>query len=209
MPALLPTLAVVAANVLGTLMVMPQAVRVLRTGHVGGVSPVWAGTGLAFNSWWLAYGIGTPILAVIPVSAISMAVYLLLATGLVRHHARALAPVVRTLGVAALVPLPALVGGGWPAVGVLLGLLYGVQLLPAVVAAWRSPDIGGISRTTWVLAWSEAALWGVVGTARADAGLSVIGVTGTLMSSLVLLATVVRVPGRRGRATPLRTRLAR
>ena len=96
----------------------------------------------------------------------------------------------------AAVPLLALALGGWVAAGLTLGALYGIQLSPAVVAVYRSPDVGGVSIATWLLAWTEALLWGVYGFARVDAGIVALAVTGTLMSSLVLARLFVRRPRR-------------
>jgi uncharacterized protein with PQ loop repeat len=184
------TIAIVAANLAGMVMVLPQAVRVIRTGLVAGVSPAWAGTGIAFNTWWLAYGVAVPRPAVIPVSAVSVTVYIVLAVGLVRHRPPARRPLAGALGTGFGATAAVLAVQGWATVGVFLGLAYGVQLLPAVISAWRSADTSGIARATWVIAWTEAALWGVAGLGRADAGLVVAALSGTTMAGLVLAATV-------------------
>ena len=45
-----------------------------------------------------------------------------------------------------MIPLPFLVFGGWASAGLVVGLCYGVQLFPAVVAVLRS------SATRWRVA---------------------------------------------------------
>ncbi len=49
---------------------------------------------------------------------------------------------------------------------------------------------------TWAIAFAEAVLWGVYGTARADVGLVTLAATGVLMSTLVLVRLVLRRPRR-------------
>lgn len=197
------TLVVVAANVLGGAMALPQAVKLVRSRRVDGVSPTWAGISAAVNGWWVAYGLGTGDIGIVPVSVVSVTAYLAIAGYLVRFGA---APASRTaarvavsaLGVAAIPVLP-LVLGGWAAGGLALGALYGVQLSPAVVAVHRAPDVSGVSASTWALAFLEAGLWGVYGFARLDVGLLSLAATGLAMSALVLVRLFVRRPRRNPR----------
>ncbi len=172
-------------------MAIPQAVRVIRTRRVEGVSLTWAAMSVVNNAWWVIYAVGVGNLAIIPVAAISIAGYLVIITGLVILGG-ARQPLV-ALGaslVIALVPLAALQLGGWAAAGVVLGLLYAVQLAPAVSSAVRNTDLTGVSAGTWIVAFVEAALWGIYGTGRADLGLMSMAVTGVLMSSVVLICVL-------------------
>lgn len=194
------TLVVVAANVLGGAMALPQAAKLVRSRRVDGVSPIWAGISAAANGWWVAYGLGTGDLGIVPVSVVSVTAYLAIAGYLVRFRT---APPARTAAVVALsalgiavVPLLPLAIGGWAACGVALGALYGVQLSPAVVAVHRAPDVSGVSATTWALAFLEAGLWGVYGFARVDVGLLSLAATGLAMSALVLVRLYARRPRR-------------
>jgi uncharacterized protein with PQ loop repeat len=182
------TVIVILANAIGAMMAIPQAVRVIRTRRVEGVSLTWAAMSVVNNAWWVIYAVGVGNLAIIPVAAISIAGYLVIITGLVILGG-ARQPLV-ALGaslVIALVPLAALQLGGWAAAGVVLGLLYAVQLAPAVSSAVRNTDLTGVSAGTWIVAFVEAALWGIYGTGRADLGLMSMAVTGVLMSSVVLI----------------------
>ncbi|MEM9042936.1 MAG: hypothetical protein AAGD33_23880, partial [Actinomycetota bacterium] len=151
----------IAANVLGGAMALPQAMKTLRTGRIEGVSTVWVGLSVGVNLWWVGYGLGVDDIGIVPVGAISVTAYSLIGLGLARalsSHARsqpAVQMVASAVGVAS-VPAVALWVGGWPAAGVILGLLYGVQLSPAVVTAYRSTDVSGVSVSTWIIALVEA-----------------------------------------------------
>ncbi len=75
-----------------------------------------------------------------------------------------------------------------------------MQLSPAVVAVYRAPDVSGVSAATWGIAFAEAALWGIYGLARLDAGLITLAVTGLVMSALVLARLLLRRPRRQRRS---------
>jgi uncharacterized protein with PQ loop repeat len=51
-------LVVIAANVLGAAMAVPQARKLLRTRRTDGVSVTWAAISVTVNAWWGVYGIG-------------------------------------------------------------------------------------------------------------------------------------------------------
>lgn len=194
------TLVVIAATALGGAMAVPQAWKVLRTRSTQGVSGVWAAVSLTVNVWWGAYAFGVDDIAIFPVAAISVMAYLVIAVAIVRFGddapGRLLAAMAAgSIGIAA-VPLVALALGGWSAAGVVLGMLYGVQLSPAVVAVYRAADVSGVSAATWVLALAEAVLWGMYGFARIDHGIVALAITGTAASTLVLARLFVRRPRR-------------
>lgn len=178
---------IVLATVLGSWMAFPQARRLVRTRHVEGVSAVWIGVSIAINGWWLAYGFAAEVWALVPVSAMSLALYSVMAFVYVTSVGRSALPAMG-LGffVLGMIPLPFLVAGGWPLAGIAVGLSYGVQLLPAVVSACRSTDLTGVSAATWLIAWLEAALWFVYGMGVADAALILAGAVGVAMSSAIL-----------------------
>ena len=196
MSASVLTLVIVVANVLGGAMALPQAAKLLSSRRVDGVSASWAGISITVNAWWAIYGLGTRDLSIVPVSIVSVMAYLAIAVALVRYgtvaRRRTLATMAASGGVVGLVPVVALVLGGWTAAGVLLGALYGVQLSPAVVTVYRAPDVSGVSTATWGIAFAEAALWGVYGFARLDAGLVTLAATGSVMSAVVLARLLLR-----------------
>ncbi len=199
------TAVVVVANVLGAATALPQARKLLQSGSVKGVSLVWASISASVNAWWCIYGLALGDLGIVPVSTVSVMVYLLIAVVLVRSSpapAGGLASAATGAAVAAsIVPAVALVTGGWFAAGIALGALYGVQLSPAVVAVYRSVDVSGVSVATWVLAFVEAGLWGVYGSSG-DVGIVTLAATGLVMSSLVLVRLFVRRPRRSVERTP-------
>lgn len=192
--------AVVVANVLGSVMALPQAARLLRLRRTDGVSPAWAAMSATINAGWVVYAVGVREWPIIPAGAVSVGAYLVIAYCLVRYSTRSAWSVVGSmLGVTvalSLVPLAAYLVSGWAALGVALGALYGVQLSPAVVTVYRALDVSGVSTATWMIAWAEAVLWGVYGFPRADAGLIALAATGTFMSTLVLLRLFLRRPPR-------------
>lgn len=185
--SLVLTSIVVAATVLGSWMALPQARRLARTRRVEGVSSTWIGVSLAINAWWLAYGVAAGVWALVPVSSISLVLYATTAWYFLASAGGRGAPGM-ALGVFGLgmIPLPFLVLGGWELAGVAVGLSYGVQLLPAVVASLRTSALSGVSSTTWIIAFAEAALWLVYGLAVGDVALTLAGLVGVLMASVIL-----------------------
>ena len=194
------TLVVIAANVLGAAMAVPQARKILRNRTAEGVSVSWAAISATVNAGWGVYGIGIGDWSIVPVSVISVLAYLVIAIAIVRLSP---VPSVRTVGsavaaavVIGVVPTVAYLLDGWATAGLALGALYGIQLSPAVVTVYRSVDVGGVSVATWLIAFVEAVLWGVYGFAQIDLGLLALATTGVFMSSLVLIRLFVRRPRR-------------
>jgi uncharacterized protein with PQ loop repeat len=183
---------VVVATVLGSWMAFPQARRIARTRRVDGVSPTWIGVSLAINGWWLTYGLVVGVWALIPVSIVSLVLYAVMAWCFVRSVGRpALAGMAIGVFGLGMVPLPFLLVGGWELAGVAVGLSYGVQLLPAVVASLRTTALSGVSSTTWIIAFVEAALWLVYGLGVADVALTLAGTVGMAMASVILARLAV------------------
>jgi uncharacterized protein with PQ loop repeat len=180
-------LLVVIATVLGSWMAFPQARRIARTRRVDGVSAVWIGVSLAINAWWLTYGLVVGVWALVPVSIVSLLLYGVMAWFFVGSVGRSALPGLALgffgLGMA---PLPFLVAGGWDLAGVAIGLSYGVQLLPAVVASLRTRVLSGVSSSTWIIALFEAALWLVYGLGVGDTALTLAGAVGAVMASVIL-----------------------
>jgi uncharacterized protein with PQ loop repeat len=90
-----------------------------------------------------------------------------------------------------MIPLPFLLVGGWQLAGVAIGLSYGIQLLPAVLAACRSSALAGISAATWLIACAESAIWLVYGTAIDDAALLLAGIVGIVFSGVIIVRLAV------------------
>jgi uncharacterized protein with PQ loop repeat len=191
MPLLL-NLLVIVATVLGSWMAFPQARRIARTRRVDGVSATWIGVSLAINAWWLTYGLVAGVWALLPVSIISLLLYGVMAWFFVLAAGRAAVPGL-ALGVFGLgmVPLPFLLIGGWELAGVAVGLSYGVQLLPAVVASLRTSVLSGVSSTTWIIAAVESMLWLAYGLGVGDIALTLAGLVGVVMASVILVRLAV------------------
>lgn len=185
-------LLVVVATVLGSWMAFPQARRIARTRRVDGVSSAWIGVSLAINGWWLTYGLVVGVWALIPVSVVSLLLYGVMAWYFVRTVGRpALAGMALGVFGLGMVPLPFLVVGGWQLAGVAVGLSYGVQLLPAVVASLRTRVLSGVSSATWIIAFVEAALWLVYGLGVGDIALILAGSVGMALASVILARLAV------------------
>jgi len=184
---ILLNLLVIVATLLGSWMAFPQARRLARTRRVEGVSAVWIGVSLAINGWWLAYGLVAGVWALVPVSAISLVLYASMAVIYLGTVGRAALRAL-TLGVFGLgmFPLPFLIIGGWQIAAIAVGLSYGIQLVPAVVSACRTRDLVGVSASTWLIAWVEAGLWLVYGLGVGDVALTLAGIVGMVMSSIIL-----------------------
>lgn len=185
-------LIVVVATVLGSWMAFPQARRIARTRRVDGVSSAWIGVSLAINAWWLAYGLMVGVWALVPVSIVSLLLYGVMGWFFVRSVGRPAVPGL-ALGVFGLgmVPLPFLVVGGWGLAGMAVGLSYGVQLLPAVVASLRTSVLSGVSSATWIIAFGEAALWLVYGVGVGDIALILAGTVGMAFAAVILTRLAV------------------
>lgn len=192
------TLVVIAANVLGAAMAVPQARKLLRTRRTDGVSVTWAAVSATVNAWWGVYGIAVDDFSIVPVSIVSVGSYLVITIGVVRFATTSprtsLPPALAAVLAVSTIPLIALAVDGWVSAGVTLGALYGVQLLPAVLTVYRTIDVSGVAIATWAIAFVEAALWGVYGFVRTDVGLLTLAATGVVMSTLVLARLFLRRP---------------
>ena len=194
------TYVVIAANLLGAAMAVPQARKLMRNRSIDGVSVTWAAMSAAVNAWWGVYAYGVGDWSILPVSVVSVLAYLVIAVAIVRltpiPALRLIAPAFAAVVAISAIPAIALVVDGWVSAGIALGALYGIQLSPAVVTVYRSVDVSGVSLATWVIAFAEASMWGAYGIANLDVGLMALATTGLFMSTLVLVRLFVRRPRR-------------
>ncbi|MFK7916888.1 MAG: hypothetical protein AB8G14_02325 [Ilumatobacter sp.] len=187
MTAVFITTMIVIANVMGAGMAYPQASRLIRTGNTHGVSGVWAGVSITMNLWWLAYGLANGLWGLVPVSAVAAVLYAAIIVAYVRSSGRgSVGGVALGALVLGMVPAPFLAFGGWTLAGLAIGLCYGMQLVPAVVSACRTSDLRGVAPSTWLMAWVESVIWLAYGLVVVDAALLAGGVTGTVMSSIIV-----------------------
>lgn len=180
-------IAVVAANILGVGMLIPQTKRIVRHGSLEGVSAEWIGMGVAVNAGWLIYAWTAAVWGLVGVSTGGLILYVAMALCARRldttHFDRA-----RTTALVILNVLGwAAAFGQVPALGFALAALFTVQFAPAAWSAWTSPTITGISPTTWALALGEAVIWAVYGVIIADQALILGGLGASIMSGVILL----------------------
>jgi len=191
----------VIANVVGVAMLIPQAVRLHRTGQLGGISAHWIGFGLMMNAGWLVYGLVKDLPGLIPVSAAAFGVYVwIFRRAMTLSRSVAVTAATSAVALAVVSFVVALVAGVTVA-GIWLGLLYTVQFLPAAIEAVIADDLSGLAPATWALALLEAVIWTYYGVATGDLSLLVGGTGAALMAGIVLVAVV-----RFGRARPTNDR---
>ena len=183
----------IAATALGIAMVVPQIVHIHRTRSTDGVSIMWIGVGVALNSWWTVYAIGAGVWGLTPVSVSGMALYVTMLVQFSQLHGlRSLGGFLGGAITFALLPLPALLLGGIEAAGIVVGLCYAVQFLPAVIESLRAETLHGLSLSTWAMALGEALIWAIYGASVADNAL-IIGGTGASVASLMIVGQICRV----------------
>ena len=166
--------------------IVPQILRLARTGRTEGVSPSWAAVGTTLNVGWLAYVVAEEYWVTIPSIVVAMASFGLALHLLRRNGANVRAGLLASAAIAAASAAILLVAG-WTVLGTVLGLSNGLYLGPSVVAAWRSRTPVGVSPVTWVLAEFEGLLWGLYGVLVASGPIIVFGVTEAALAALVLL----------------------
>ena len=176
----------VVANGVTFVQIIPQIVRLLRTGRTAGVSPVWAVSGITINLGWLTYVVENEFWETIPsiiaaISSFGLALLLLYRNG-VRVRAALLTGA--AVGVASVVIQQL---AGWPVLGTVLGLSNGLYLGPALIAAWRAHAPVGVSPGTWWLTVLEGFKWGLYGVLVAAVPIMVYGSTAILLAAGVLL----------------------
>lgn len=181
----LSNVAIVAATIGTVTFLLPQIIKLIRTGDSAGISTTWAVLGFVSNVGWFAYMISQGLWAALiaPFATfISYAVTLwaLARTGRELRRSLALGVMWTALLFAVTVIL------GWPSLGIVLGLSYGVMLTPSVWTAYRTLDPSGISPGTWWIGLAEATLWGYYGWYNTDAGIITFFVVGVIGSALIL-----------------------
>lgn len=164
----------------------PQVARLRRTGDCAGLCLAWPLLGCVTEAGWVAYTFDAGLwLALVP-SAVLMAFDASLAVLIVRRaEATMAAPALVAVWAGALVLVTTALG--WPALGLVLGGAYGVQIAPLLWSAFRTPDPSGIAPLTWVVALVEFALWWWYGLVVDDTAIVVMALIG-LFSSAALVA---------------------
>jgi len=166
--------------------VWPQTVRLLRTRDLSGISPgTWAISVVLFAGW-AAYAVGIQYwsLAFANLSCL-LAALIIMIVGTRRGWPR------RWLGLcivgAACGVLTAILA---PLVLVAAMALSGVALrIPQTLRLMRSPNVSGVSSTTWILSGATAACWLVISIHEEAWGVVVANMS-ALAATLVLLTVL-------------------
>lgn len=181
----LANIAIVAATVGTVTFLMPQMVKLIRTRDSAGVSTTWAALGFVTNVGWFAFVISQELWAALLAPFVTFVSYAVTLWALNRTG-RDLRSSIGLGSAWALLLAAVVVGAGWEALGVALGLSYGVMLSPSVWTGFKTRDPSGISPATWWIGLFEAMLWGYYGLYNAAAGMVTFGIVGVAGSLLIL-----------------------
>ncbi|MGH8874809.1 MAG: hypothetical protein ACRDVM_06100 [Acidimicrobiia bacterium] len=198
----LATVAVVVATALTVAMLLPQLVKLARTGQAEGVSATWAAFGAVTNLAWTAYVASQGLWAAAPSTALVSVLYLVVLFLIVRTG-RGAGRVTAPAAAAWVMAMAAvLASGGWAGLGLLLGLSYGVQVTPSLWTAYRTWAPRAIAPGTWAIGAIEAVPWGYYGWFHGDRALVLFGFVG-LAASVLMLARYYGTRHRWREAAPM------
>ncbi|MDE0666325.1 MAG: PQ-loop domain-containing transporter, partial [Acidimicrobiaceae bacterium] len=117
----------IVATAVTFVQILPQIVRLIRTGHVEGVSPAWAAGGATINLGWLAYVIEGRFWVTIPSIIVAIVSFVLALFLLYRNGASIRAGLLMS-GAIALGCVVIQQAAGWTVLGTVLGLSNGLYL---------------------------------------------------------------------------------
>lgn len=181
----LANIAIVAATAGTITFLLPQIVKLVRTGDSAGVSSTWPALGFVTNVGWFTYVISQELWPAMLAPFVTFVSYAVTLWALARTGRELKGSMFRG-GAWTLLLAGTAILGGWTALGIVLGLSYGVMLAPSVWTAFRTDDPSGISPGTWWIGVAEALLWGYYGLFHFDRGIITFGVVGTIGSTLIL-----------------------
>ena len=185
MRQLLANVAVIAATATTFTFLLPQILKLVRTGDSKGVSTTWPALGFISNIGWFIYFVHEALWASVAAPLGATAGYAVTIWALARTGRPLTRSATRGLVLAAIL-IATTAFGGWTTLGVVLGLTFAVMMVPSVASAYTTRDPSGISPGTWWLGALEAALWGFYGWHHADAGVLTFSVTAAIGSVLML-----------------------
>jgi len=173
----------VSASFLAAFFLIPQIVRLVRTGDTSGVSLTWAVFGVITNLAWVWYLTNERLWMAAFAPALAVGTYAFLVLFLARWGA--ILQWGWCLAYAAVLISAALAGN------VVLGLLLVVtpvmQLIPELTAVYLHPRPSGVAEATWWLCAAEAVCWGTYGHLMGDSALVGYGIV-TSVGSLLIVA---------------------
>jgi uncharacterized protein with PQ loop repeat len=175
---------------------VPQILKLRRTDDAAGLSTPWALlTGINNTAWFGYFAASRYWFALIPSSSAALLGGCL---GIMLNQRRRMT------------------GRGWSMIGAwtvalvvaasidrrLLGATltgaFLVQVVPAVITAYRTRHPTGIAQGTWLLILAELSCWAVFGAAKRDGPLIILGASGVI--SALLMLNRARTPAARPRA---------
>lgn len=172
---------------------LPQPLRLHRTGDASGISVQSALNALVSDAGWLVHGLVTGLAPVwvAALAAIPLDCWML-------WHLRGRVEVRHLSGAALWAAALAIGGAVWGRVG--LGLVLGTSVVvnhaPQVWTALRSHSLSGLAPATWWFALADALLWGGYGWAERDPALIAYGLVLGAASVTILAAMALRHPAR-------------
>ncbi len=181
----LATIAIVAATLSTIAFLVPQIVKLVKTRNSAGVSSTWPALGFVTNVGWFTYVISQQLWTATLAPFATFVAYAVTLWALGRTGRELRPSLVRGVVWTALL-VGTTVIAGWTALGVMLGLSYGVMLAPSIWTAYRTADPSGISPGTWWIGSAEAVLWGYFGLFHADRGIVIFGIVGVIGAALML-----------------------
>ena len=167
---------------------LPQPVRLVRTGVAAGVSPLAALNAVITTIGWAVYGLSADLPIVWIVSVVALVPSLWTVVLLVPRTTR------RDVLSASLWAATLLAAGAIGIGGAAMSLGVVVSQGPAVVRAVRESDLSGVAPATWWLSLLDAVTWGAYGIAVADGALMGYGVV-LATASVIVLARIAWTRG--------------
>lgn len=187
-------LTTVAFAVLTVAIVIPQAVRLIKTRNASGLSVAglfngtvgylaWVGY-LSVQQHWIAMG-ATAVAAIVWAAT---AAYVAAKQGITRAAVTSTAGYATVLATLAVVDLTVF--------GVVLSLGAVWSGIPSVHTAWRAERIGGISVSTWIVYIAESLSWLAWALVEHDFVVGLYGVLATGVGVAIIAAVIIRVEAR-------------
>jgi uncharacterized protein with PQ loop repeat len=176
---------------------LPQIRKLLTNRDTAGVSPSWAAlTGVNNAAWFTYFTMSRYWTALVPSTSATLlagtlAVLLLRRRPLETRPAALIAGWAITLAAAG-------VADGRAGLGALLTAAFLLQVTPSLWTAYRTPRPTGISAGTWLLILGELTCWLAFGLHAADPRLITLGISGIIVSTLMLAR--IHWTARNGRA---------
>lgn len=182
----------IVASAVFLIRLLPQPVRLWRTGVTAGVSPVAAANAVIAESAWTYYGAVHGLFAVWLVSVFALVPGIWTVVLLRRRFGRI--DVLVAVVMASAYVMSGLLGVLAVAIALSVLTTSGPQVWRAVVES----DLRGIAPATWYVAIADATLWGAYGIVIGDAALT--GYAAVLLSSAAIVLGRIAWTSRRGDA---------